>query len=224
MRLSRSTAMHAGGALLLALLAALARAGDVPSPREVVESMELAVLDALDTAPAAMNADPERLYALARKELRPHFDLERSGRYILGPAYRTASAEERAAFHQAFEDYLVTSYATALRHVNRSTFTVTGEPRPVGPDEAILPVHIELVDGNALDAELRLRRGPTGWRIWDAGTEGTSLVRLYRGDIGTEAAVHGMAATIGSLQEIAERNRVRNLEEARKRASRPPSR
>lgn len=224
MRLSGGGTLRAGGALLLVLLAAAADAGEVASPREVVESIEQAVLDALAHAPAAMNSDPQRLYELARTELKPHFDLERAGRYILGTVFKSASTTEREAFREAFEDYLVTSYATALRHVNSATFTVTGEPRPVGGDEAILPVRIKLVDGDTLDAELRLRLGPTGWRIWDAGTEGTSMVRLYRRDIGTEAAVHGLAQTINSLKEIADRNRVRNLEEARKRATRAPSR
>lgn len=224
MRLIRERIARTACTLLLSLVVWPACAKDVDTPRQVVESMEQAVLDVLADARAGLVADPERLYALARRELRPHFDLERAGRVILGPALKSASAAELDAFHKAFEDYLVTSYAMALRHVTTETFTVTGEPRPLGTEEILLPVRLMLVDGETIDAELRMRRGAPGWLVWDAGAGGTSLVRLYRGDIGTEAAVHGVAHATASLQEVAARNRSRDLESSKKEAGKLRSR
>jgi phospholipid transport system substrate-binding protein len=210
---------RSGPALCLALLSGTANAADTQTPRQVVESMQQVVLDALADSGAAMKADPERFYTLVRRELRPHFDLERAGRAILGASWKTASEADRQAFQQAFEDYLVTTYAMALRHVTPATLTVTGEPRQVDEAETMLPVRLVLVDGQVIEAELRLRRSASGWQIWDAGAGGTSLVRLFRGDIGTEAAAHGVGQVVTSLRESAARNRARDLDTARGKAA-----
>ena len=190
-----------------------------PTPRQTVEQMQLDILAELGARRAELEADPELFYELARHRLKPHFDLERAGKYILGPAAGTATAADRAAFNKAFEEYLVTTYAFALRYVTPKTLTVTGEPRPSGND-VLLPIHLLLVNGDSIDADLRLRLGPSGWRIWDAVGGNTSVVKMYRGDIGTEAAVHGIGHTIQSLHDVAARNRARDLARARHRRSR----
>ena len=206
-------------ALAFALSAGAASGDEFPTPATSIEMMTRSTLEVLSHEDTAIAADPDRYYALARKTLKPHFDLERACRVILGPSWMTATAAERKDFQRAFEDYLVTSYAVALRHVTATTLTVAGEPRPVGTAEVLLPVSILFVDGDIVNAELRMTLGSSGWRIWDAAGGGLSMVRLYRGDIGTEAAVHGIAQTVESLQEMAAKNRVRNAEEARKRAA-----
>jgi len=210
--------------LLCLWMLACAAAADSASPRQVVESMQQAVLDSLASSRAAMEADPERFYSLVRRQLGPNFDLERAGRAILGPSWRTASETEHREFQQAFEDYLVTTYATALRHVTAETLTVTGEPRQLDEDEVLLPVRLVLVDRQVIEAELRMHRSASGWKVWDAGAGGSSMVRLYRGDIGTEAAAHGVAQVVTSLREASARNRARDLERARKDAGKARSR
>ena len=189
------------------------RTGEPPTPRQMIEQLEADVVADLGAMRAELEADPERFYELAKRRLGPHFDLERSARYILGPAGSVATAAERAAFRNAFEDYLVTSYASALRYVTPQTLTVTGEPRASGSD-VLLPIRILLVDGDTLEADLRLRLGPSGWQIWDAAGGGISVVKMYRGDFGTEATVHGIDHTIKSLQAAIARNRARDREEA----------
>ena len=216
--------LRAAAASCLALLVAAAGAADMAGPGQVVDSMQQAVLDSLASSRASLEADPEGFYSLARRQLRPNFDLERAGRAILGASWRTASETERREFQQAFEDYLVTTYATALRHVTAETLTVTGEPRQLDEEEVLLPVRLVLVDHQVIDAELRMRRSPSGWKIWDAGAGGSSLVRLYRGDFGTEAAAHGVAQVVTSLREAAARNRTRDLERAGKEAAKAHSR
>ena len=208
--------LRSAAAPCLALLVGAAGAVDAGSPGQVVESMQRVVLDSLATSREAMEADPERFYDLVRRQLRPNFDLERAGRAILGASWRTASETERREFQQAFEDYLVTTYATALRHVTAETLTVTGEPRHLDEEEVLLPVRLVLVDRQVIEAELRMRRSASGWKIWDAGAGGSSLVRLYRGDFGTEAASHGVAQVVTLLREAAARNRARDLERAGK--------
>lgn len=224
MRLTGHRLLHAAPALCLMLLGEAAVTADPASPRHVVESMQQVVLDSLAASRAALEADPERFYSLVRRELRPNFDLERAGRAILGTSWRTATEAERRDFQQAFEDYLVTTYAMALRHVTPQTMTVTGEPRQIDESEVMLPVRLQLVDGQVIEAELRMRMSASGWRIWDAGAGGTSLVRLYRGDIGTEAAAHGIGQVVMSLRENAARNRARDLERASKAAGKARSR
>jgi phospholipid transport system substrate-binding protein len=206
-------------AVTLALPAAAGEGESHPAPATVIETMTRSTIEALPREGTAMAADPEHYYALARNTLKPFFDLDRAGRVILGPSWVGATAAERDAFQRAFEDYLVTSYAVALRHVTATTLTVAGEPRPVGAAEVLMPVRLVLVDGETLEAELRMRLGPSGWQIWDAGAGGLSVVKLYRGDIGTEAAVHGVARVVDSLRSMAARNRARNTEEARERAT-----
>ncbi len=115
--MTRQPLRRAVPVLCLLLICGAAAAAEPATPRQVVESMQKVVLESLASSRVAMEADPERFYALVRQQLRPHFDLDRAGRAVLGASWRTANESERTAFQQAFEDYLVTTYALTLRHV-----------------------------------------------------------------------------------------------------------
>lgn len=168
--------------------------------------MSRTVLDELRARGVDLDGNPSGLYALARVQVRPHFDLEYTARLVTGPAWQRASPAARAAFVGAFERYLVSSYARALLFMRKETLTVLGPPQDVVPTHAVLPLRVLMDDGARVDTEVHFRLDRGAWRIWDVRASGISFVRQYRGDFGTEARIRGLEACTESLQQIARRN------------------
>ena len=176
------------------------------SPDEVMESLDRVVLAALRDKRGMLDSDPAALYALAREQVRPHFDLAYSARIVAGAAWSGATPSARSEFVAAFEHYLISSYARALLFVGKDSLSVLEPYRPIDATRAWLPVRVVMDDGARIDTEVHFRLDGGAWRIWDVRTSGLSFVRQYRGDFGTEARIKGLAACARSLEEIAQRN------------------
>lgn len=195
---------------LLAVIAASGASGHdalQPNPPDaVIEQMDRAVLEDLRTRGSSLDREPDQLYALARERVRPNFDLAYTARRVVGPAWQSATEGDRAGFVDAFERYLITSYARALLFVRPGTLTVVGPPQPLEVALAVLPLRVVMQDGTRVEAEVHFRLDGGVWRIWDVRASGISFVRQYRGDFGTEARIHGLAQSTASLERIARRN------------------
>jgi phospholipid transport system substrate-binding protein len=61
-----------------------------------------------------------------RQMLRQDADLEGISRFVLGPYWRVASAEQRQEFQRLFEDYIIRSDGPMLVQHSGGTFRVTG--------------------------------------------------------------------------------------------------
>ena len=72
------------------------------------------MLKDLDANRAGYRKDPAKVNALVDKYLLPHFDTEYSARLVLGQHWRTATAEQRKRFIDAFYHSLLANYGTAL--------------------------------------------------------------------------------------------------------------
>jgi phospholipid transport system substrate-binding protein len=86
-------------------------------------------------------------------------DLKRIALFTLGPARRTASEADKAAFVDAFRDFAVTIYETRLGSYSGQTLKVTGS-QPTGRGDTI--VHTTLVDPRASSSDQNL---PVAFRV-----------------------------------------------------------
>jgi phospholipid transport system substrate-binding protein len=192
----RRRALALAGLALLSWSPAIGAAADAgPDPDEAA----IFVREFADRA-IAMLADPgasqaKRADAL-RDLLRTGFDLDVTGRLVLGRYWRQASARQREAYRQLFEDYVVAIYGRRLGEYSGETLEVRGA-RLEGERDAIVRSRAQTSDGRPpVGLDWRLRRSEDGWRIIDVIVEGVSLAITHRSEfaavIGREGGIDGL--------------------------------
>lgn len=144
-------------------------------------------------APAAERE--ERLQTLLRTSL----DLDILARFALGPHWRRATAEQRAAFQAAFEDHLVQTYAQRLAGERIAAFSITAVSE-LAPAEHFVGMTV-VRDGHApLPLRWRVRQRAGEYRIVDLIVHGISLAVTQRSDLMAVAQRQGIEALITALE------------------------
>jgi len=131
-----------------------------------------------------------------RELLRTGFDLDITSRLVLGRYWGQATAEQRTAYRQLFEDYLVATYGGQLREYSGQTLQVQGA-RLEGGRDAIVRSRVQASNGGSLiGVDWRLRRSQDRWRIIDVVVAGVSLAITHRSEfaalISREGGIDGL--------------------------------
>jgi len=114
-----------GFALALAVIAGVSAAsGPVAAGQSPAEFISVIGADVLQEMRADVPLAQKEDYF--RQMLRMDADLEGISRFVLGPYWRIASAEQRQEFEKLFEDYLIRSDGPLLVQHSGGTFRVTG--------------------------------------------------------------------------------------------------
>ena len=116
-----------------------------------------------------------------RDLLRRGFDAPAVGRFVLGRYWNTADEGEREEFLQAFEDYVIATYARRLGRYGGEQLVIAGE-RPESNCNAIVVSRIELPDGPPIRVDWRLHQRDGSWRIIDIVVEQVSLLIAQRSE------------------------------------------
>ena len=104
----------AGLAAAVLVGAGVASADPQPTAQQVVEGAVTKIARQLDGRRDQLAADRKELYTLIDRELLPDFDTDYAGRLVLGKAWRDASPAQRKRFVDAFYNFLLRSYASAV--------------------------------------------------------------------------------------------------------------
>jgi len=137
-------------------------------------------------------------------------DLKRIAAFTLGPAARTASESDKAAFYDAFEDYAVAVYDVHLSKYRGQTLKVTGSQERSADD---VVVNADVVNPAKPDAEpvkvaFRVRKAPDGHLIvTDMQVEGVWLSISERADFESYLQQHGnsVSSLIAHLKTAAQK-------------------
>ena len=192
--------------LWLMLSAALpAFAADPPptpglGPQALMEQVSQDLLREIDANRAALANDPARLRGVIDRYLLPHFDTDYSARLVLGKHWRTATAEQRSRFIEAFYKALMKDYGDALLEftADRLRFLpFRGDPNA---DTATVRTEVRRDNGQMVPVNYTMRRTPDGWKAWDVTIEGISYIRNFRADFGAEVDQQGLEHLIKRLE------------------------
>lgn len=146
------------------------------------------------------DATLEQREAVVRGLLRENLDLELMGRFVLGPAWRGASEEERAEYLDLFADYVVTSYARRLGGYSGQQFRITNTG---GAGRADVMVQTEITQEGAppIRAGWRVRGyDDGGLKIIDVVVEGISMLQTERSQFDSLIRQGGMAGLLETLR------------------------
>ncbi len=190
-------------ALFSSIIAGTAFATDAPSapaaapntlgPKELVENSAKRMLAELDANRPMYAKDPSKLDALVGNVLLPNFDTEYAARLVLSQNWRTATAEQRKRFIDAFYKSLLRNYGAALVNFTADRFVVL--PYRGEPNDKTTTVQTEKVPVN-----FSLIKTDMGWKAFDVVISGISYVKSFRTDFASEIQAKGLDEVIARLE------------------------
>jgi phospholipid transport system substrate-binding protein len=169
-------------------------------PRELIETSAQKMLDALEANRADYRKNPKKVEQLVDEVLLPHFDTQYSARLVLGKHWRTATAEQRQKFVDAFYHSLLENYGAALVEFTADKMVVLPFKGDEQADRATVRTEVKRSDGTRVPVNYSMRKTPQGWKAWDVTIEGISYVKNFRDDFGAEIDQKGLDAVIRRLE------------------------
>ena len=191
--------------LMLNTLAAPAAAAEDAGPTEFIKVTMHTLFDAVEKERANIDTDPKVARGLIRQLLTPHFDLERTCRWVLGKHWREATDEQRARMVTEFRTLLVRIYAAAIADFATLEMSYAPGEESVGnTDDVSVRAEAFTDGGNPTIVAYRLHRSEgKGWKVYDITVSGVSLVTTYRSTFASTIRDSGMD---GLIERISQKN------------------
>lgn len=175
------------------------------SPQEVIDVTATNLQTELGGKQDYYAKNLPELYDLVDRVLVPSFDVEYSGKQVLGRKHWTAASEEqRTRFIDAFYVFLVKTYAKAILEFDQDRMKVMPEPSfSKDGKKALVSTQLQLENGDEVLVAYALREKPEGWKIYDVRVDGVSYVQNYRSQFDAEISSLGIDAVIERLESEA---------------------
>jgi phospholipid transport system substrate-binding protein len=193
-RIAAATLIAAGW-LLQAPAPAAAAPATAEQPSQVVESAADGMLKALDADRAAYEHDPAKVQALVDKYILPHVDTGFAAELVLGKYWRTATAQQRQRFIDAFYHSMLNNYGSALVEFTSNTLKVFPTHVKAGTQNATVRTQMMRTNGSPVSVNYYMHMTAQGWKAWDVVIDGISYVMSYRQDFGSQIAQQGGGAS-----------------------------
>jgi phospholipid transport system substrate-binding protein len=130
-------------------------------------------------------ADIEFAKKLIEDQLLPYIDAKYASYKVIGVNLKKTTEAQRDRFTKAFTNYIVLTYATALKKYTSQTLEFPQDV--VDKNEKIASVRVIMKDKGAPDIELifKLRKNTkTGlWKVYDMVAEGISLLSAKQSEL-----------------------------------------
>lgn len=188
--------------LAAALGASFAVAQDTKDldPNELTQKVVQDTLRDLDAHREEYKKDPKKVRELVDKNLLPHFDTNYAAQLVLAKHWRTATAEQRKRFVEAFYQSLLQNYGEALLEFTPDRLRIL--PYQGRPEDTVGTVRTEVRrdNGTRVPVNISVRKTPNGWKAYDVTIEGVSYVKSFRTDFAAEIQQKGLDAVIERLE------------------------
>lgn len=192
--------------LLLALTVVLwldtGVAKELVAPQQLVETTTRDVLAALRERSDEKIKDDVSLDGKVIDLILPHLDFVAMSKLVLAKHWRNANKQQREQFTEQFRDLLVRTYETSLAKYQDEKIEFLPFRESNQPDKkAIVRCEVIRSNGPSIPIKYNLRYKETdGWKVYDIGIEGISLVTNYRSSFSREIDQHGIDHLIESLR------------------------
>lgn len=183
--------------------AAAATGAEADEPSQIVQNAATEMLKDLDAHRAEYRKDPNKVYALVDRVLLPHFDTQYAAQQVLAKYWRTATADQRKRFIDAFYQSLLKNYGTALLEFTADRMTILPFNGDLSTGRAMIRTMVKRDTGDQVPVNYSLRKTDKGWLAYDVTIEGISYVKSYRTDFGSEIDQKGIDAVIERLEKQA---------------------
>jgi len=171
-----------------------------PAPQELIQKVSQDRMRELDAHRAMYTKDQQKLRGLVDQYLLPNFDVDYSARLVLGKNWRTATADQRQRFIDAFYQSLMRNYGDAILEFKSDRLKILPFRGDLASGSATVRTEVTRDNGTPVPVNYSVRATPQGWKAWDVTIEGISYVKNYRTDFGAQAEKEGLEAVIKRLE------------------------
>jgi phospholipid transport system substrate-binding protein len=171
------------------------------SPSDVVTTAAQGMLKDLDADRAAYKKDPSKVGELVNKYLLPHFDTEYAARLVLGRFWKTATADQRKRFVDAFYHSLLNNYGSALTDFTSDRLKIFPAKTDPSSDRATVRTEVKRDNGDRIAVNYSMHKTAEGWKAYDVAIDGISYVNSYREDFGPQIEQQGLDTIITRLEK-----------------------
>jgi len=170
-------------------------------PQELVAKVANDTLKDLDSNRSEYAKNKGKVRELVDKNMLPFFDTAYSAQLVLAKHWRTATAEQRKRFVEAFYQSLLQNYGEALLEFTPDRLKIL--PFQGNPADKVATVRTEVRrdNGSRVPVNYSLRLTDSGWKAYDVQIEGVSYVKSFRTDFGSEIQQKGLEAVIQRLEQ-----------------------
>lgn len=189
--------------VILSVAIGLPVAANDKTPQEVVEESVAILAEKMDGRQEELADDRPALYALIDEMLLPRFDRKFSAQLVLAKHWRSASAEQRDRFINAFYQALLRRYADGLLEFRQDRVTVMPFRGDLSKPRTRVRSSVILEDGTKVAVDYELVKRESGWLLFNVVIEGVSYIRNYRTEIDSEIRGSSLDAVIERLEDEA---------------------
>jgi len=185
---------------ILASTGSIAARADM-TPENLVHSTADVILAEIKKNRQLYANNYDRLYKMAEEKVLPHFDFRRMSQWVLGRAWRTATAEQRDKFVSEFRDLLVGTYSTALLSYKDQEIVYLPVPFKPTDTEALVKTEVKQGGGQPnIPIHYDFYKNAQGaWKVYDIKIDGVSIVVNYRSVYATKIRDKGLDALIEEI-------------------------
>lgn len=187
-------------ALISASFLTLSAGAQAPTPNDFVQEAVDLLAQKLDGRKSELSQNSEALYALIDEILLPRFDRRYAAGQVLARHWRTASAEQRDRFVNAFYTALLHRYAEGLLEFDNNKVEILPFRGDPGKKINFVKTIVQLEDGTKVPVNYTLVRRDSGWQMFDVAIEGVSYVRNFRAEFDSEIRASGLDEVIARLE------------------------
>ena len=190
-------------AIAVVMYTGFANAAEKIGPQELVETVTAKVLAVLKEFKSKEKSEPEFLDKKIEELILTQMDFEAMSKLVLGKHWRNASDDQRSRFVDQFRTLLVRTYKTSLIEYTDEKVEFLPFREGDEPDKrAIVKSEIVRSNGPSVPITYSLRyKAEDGWKVYDIGIEGVSLVTNYRSSFSRDITQNGIDHLITNLVE-----------------------
>jgi phospholipid transport system substrate-binding protein len=181
----------------------------VDKPDERISRLAKDLLTHIAADKKAQKGDVEVLKKLVDEKVMPFVMIEKMTAAAVGPAWRSATPEQRRVLQEEFKILLLRTYSGALTQAGGAKVEV----KPLKPDEIqaatgaiplIVRSQVKTAAGNVINLDYRMQSDnktqPQAWKIIDVNVGGIWLTQNYRSQFAEEINAKGTDGLIKTLQ------------------------
>lgn len=173
------------------------------SPNSVIEDAAKELDSALQGRRDELKKNKPELYALIDKILLPRFDRKYAAQLVLGQNWKTASADQRNRFIDAFYTSLLHKYSDGVLGFDPSRIEILPFRGDLSKPRSTVRTTVRLDDGTKVPVDYSLVKRSSGWLLFDVSIEGISYVRNFRVELASEIQTSSLDAVIERLEREA---------------------
>lgn len=173
----------------------------VAAPQDAVNQIRKNAADVMSILSKANGKNDAAVRRQAENYAVPYFDFTRMTALAVGPAWRTANAQQKSNLSQQFKTLLIRTYSGTMLKFKNAKVDIGNTPivRNNG-NVVIVRAAITPAGGKAVNMDYTVYASGNKYRVYDVSVEGRSLVTVYRNDFGKIIQQKGVDGLIAELK------------------------